>query len=475
MNDTPHILVDPNRPLPCGLGRPLGINVNAFTDGELAEARFDDLAAALRAMGVRMLRYPGGDKSDGLWWSPPPHDRPALALVAPDGGPWPADDRRVFADGRFVRPPLEFDRFIELCRAVEAEPLLVVPYDCLHPLDPATPRPSRDELIRAAAAWVRYANVERGYRVRLWELGNESYLWNHNGAASAEAYARDFPLFAAAMKQVDPGLLLLANGPNGWRDLGERDRRAELNHPWWPELHAATPAGVDAVSLHHYPGWQWNAFAAYAAQHHELDLVARAAADITARLAEGRQAPPRAFVTEYNVADWSQGGWPHRNDLGHAVALAEGLGRLVTSDAVDAALVWNTRWMAGDDAAEVWDAFDSALRLRPTGEAMAAWRRTRIGRFVHVAPPPDVAAFACADDAGRVALLLVNRLDRAVPIRLDVAGRDAAVLEASALTGAGPDDIHPAWRDLAFAGPAATLPGVSLTTILLAPAQPPSP
>jgi alpha-L-arabinofuranosidase len=55
----------------------LGINVNYLTDSDRRRpAGSRSTASALREMGVRWLRYPGGEKSDANLWAVPPFATP---------------------------------------------------------------------------------------------------------------------------------------------------------------------------------------------------------------------------------------------------------------------------------------------------------------------------------------------------------------------------------------------------------------
>lgn len=454
------VTVQSHRIVEADPGRKLGLNLNIFTDGELAEASFDDLAATLRRMGVRWLRYPGGEKSDGVRWAFPPYDRPEPAPLREDV--WPGNDPGLW------RTPLGFDRFIELCRAVGAEPIVVVAYDSAYPASPSSHGPSREELIEMAAAWVKYANVTRGYRVRYWEIGNESYGTSYNGGATARQYAADYHAFAEAMKAVDDSILVGANGPG---DVDGRTQRAgrRAEPAWWPHLIGRHRQRVDFVSLHHYPGWGWNGYDAYPARWAQLDDIAGTASRLAERFrAAGRWRRVPALVTEYNVHDWSPGGWPANNDLGHALALAEGLGRLLASPAVDAALVWNTRWVESDRPHPLFDVFDASLNLRPTGEALAAWARMTAGGAAMVACGSDdgaIAAFACRDPDGVAhRVLLVNRGHAVRPVRLRFAQGGGRLAGAATFTAGSPQSVAPRWRPL-VGRPVLRLPPTSLTLV----------
>ncbi|NLG68186.1 MAG: hypothetical protein GX496_01265, partial [Firmicutes bacterium] len=157
------VSVDASRVL--GPVKPLVFGVNtASWDEQLFPGTMEDWPLtfdqdALRKVkqaGIRFLRYPGGNDGDRYIFDAP-HNSPLR---------------------------MDTDEFILFCRLVGAEPSISVNY-------PAGPE--------VAARWVRYANVEKGYGVRYWEVGDEEYF-----SAAAETYARQVVEFARAMKAVDP-------------------------------------------------------------------------------------------------------------------------------------------------------------------------------------------------------------------------------------------------------------------------------
>lgn len=66
-----------------------------------------------------------------------------------------------------------------------------------------------------AAAWVYYANVEKGYGIKYWEINNEiNGNWEMGGPVNAVDYAQRFIEFVDAMKAVDPEIKICApTGP----------------------------------------------------------------------------------------------------------------------------------------------------------------------------------------------------------------------------------------------------------------------
>src|SRR5436190_1896173 len=79
------------------------------------------------------------------------------------------------------------------------------------------------------AAWVRYANVTKGYGAKYWEIGNEIYGNGHYGAdweadshpaKTPVEYANNVVAYADAMKAVDPSVKIGAvlTTPANWPD-----------------------------------------------------------------------------------------------------------------------------------------------------------------------------------------------------------------------------------------------------------------
>ena len=106
---------------------------------------------------------------------------------------------------------------------------------------------------------VRYANVERGYGFRYWELSNEIDLKSSlrqkcfgttDQAVAAQAYAQRFVEYSIAMKAVDPTI----------RIIGPATANYFSADTWIPPLVAAMEAAgleLDVLSWHWYQVFDW--------------------------------------------------------------------------------------------------------------------------------------------------------------------------------------------------------------------------
>jgi len=396
----------------------IGINVDYLRDHPANEvAPIRTFPETLKAMGLAYLRYPGGEKSDNYLWSVPPWPRteqptPNAAMVllgeyVPEVLMWPTGDPSI--------PPhrLGFDEFVTYAKEAGAEPVIVVAYDALYNaevqkrLPDGGRTPLRRLLLDAAVAWVRYANIIKGYGIRYWEIGNESY----SSAAYAGLvddpvqYAEDVKAFSRAMKAVDP---MIRVGVNGARSP---------NPAWWPTILRLAVADIDFLSVHEYPTGTWTGYETYDAggvTTPELDAAIRAIEE---------NAPPderdriRVAVTETNVITWN-GPWPNTNDLGHALVLFDLLGTQLTKPRNLFSLVWNTRWAQQP----LLDALASNNDLLSIGRAVAVWGQFLGTQLVKAeSSDPHVVPYASrSGDASWVTIFIINKARRETEVMVSL-------------------------------------------------------
>jgi alpha-L-arabinofuranosidase len=433
------LVVETGRAVRAGADRVLGINVNYLRDADgnrTGGAR--PLEAALGAMGVRWLRYPGGEKSDFVSWT--------------GGRPRPLGNYVPLAStGSRAFRLLEFDRFVALARAVGARPYVVVGCD-----SPRRTGRTQEVMLREAVALVRYANITRGHGVAHWEIGNEN--WN-NRTSSPGAMAATVARFAAAMKAVDPAIRVGASG---------------YGTAWWRRFLPTAAPHLDFLSVSLYPVWGWSGYKRWLGRHTAaLDAPVAGALDAIAALPDAAdRARLRVVVAETNAINWHRRGWDSDNTLGHALVTFETFGRLLQHPRVGAAMLWGTRWMDDREAASsVYYALDARNHLLPAGRALALW-----GEFLHTdflrvhGGGRTLAAFASASrDRSMLTVWVLNRgLEPAGRVRLELRGPGTWRCVASRrFGGTVPGDRAPAWIRIPPIGDSRTLslPPVSVTVL----------
>jgi hypothetical protein len=137
----------------------------------------------------------------------------------------------------------KIDRFVSYCRQIKVEPWIQVPlFYSLYHAGAIGP----DVL---AASLVKYSNVDKGYNVKLWSIGNEPDIYrNLTPEYTADAYCRDFRKIAAAMKAVDPYIKIIGPEYSNHYDV---DGPAANN--WFTPFLRNCGDIVDIVGLHRYP------------------------------------------------------------------------------------------------------------------------------------------------------------------------------------------------------------------------------
>ena len=449
--------------------RQIGVNTNYLLDDDANRTNaLRGLAEALRQAGVKYLRYPGGEKSDTLLWSVWPYSTsiPTLARWAPQNSQdveWPSlDPSLVREDGRtFAIDPLTFDEFMAVCRAIDCIPTVVVCYDSMYkPAQPGGVAPSRALLLETAREWVRYSNVTKGYNVKYWEIGNESYADTYNGSATAEDYARDLIEFSQVMKAVDPSIQIGANG-----------READ----WWQKVLPVASGAIDFLAVHEYPADGWGSYAYYATNAVDLlDSIRIAEHVLQTHAAPADRERISIAATEINSADWT-GKWPPVNTLGHAIVLFDTIGELLQDPRVEFSEVWNTRWIGNDTATtpSLWDLLDKHNQLQATGRATSIWRQFLKDQLVATSSSQRVKAYTTySPDTGKLSIFLINKGSDISPITLDIRNFSPTFTAAKwVLRGGSSEDTSPSWS---YEGDETTpsslaLPPVSITVLDITP------
>ncbi len=198
----------------------LGTNIGLWTNHEFhpASERKERYVNLIKEAGISLIRFPAGSEADYAYW-----DR--TNAYEWHKGPDPYI-RTITAE--------TLDSFISLAREVGAAPLITVNAKI------------KDKDM--AADMVRYANIEQGYGIVYWEIGNEPEFFGEPFGVTPEEYAETIKDYIAAMKAVDPSIVII--GP-------ANAQPAHMSSWTKPILNAlkAEETMVDAISVHWYPLW----------------------------------------------------------------------------------------------------------------------------------------------------------------------------------------------------------------------------
>lgn len=197
-----------------------------------------DVIEKLRDLGVKVLRWPGGNFAGEYNWM---------------DGLLPADMRAPLQSylGLETQPhsmgydydEINTDDFIALCREIGAEPFITI--------NPCWNTPEEN------AAWVEYCNgdsstkygrlrAERGhpepYGVQFWSLGNEFGYGHMEGDNTPGGYCQTALENGRKMLEVSPKLSLCSSGPYPSKE--------------WAELSARPLSGIAQLVSQHYYGYE---------------------------------------------------------------------------------------------------------------------------------------------------------------------------------------------------------------------------
>ncbi|MFT4094183.1 MAG: hypothetical protein QM640_11135 [Niabella sp.] len=154
------------------------------------------LVSRIKEGGIRLLRYPGGTVADNFHWKSSTLDNVNM---------FPYESGTAETD---------FDEFMEVCRQTGAEPM------CVLNTESWAVRNDIAGGAHEAAEWLRYCK-KKGYPVRYWEIGNETY-WHP--VLSAREYAALVRVYADSMKSVDADVILGINGHWDTQFVGTKER-----------------------------------------------------------------------------------------------------------------------------------------------------------------------------------------------------------------------------------------------------------
>ena len=406
-------------------------------DGGRYEHPSRSLSDALKAMGVKYLRYPGGDKSDLNLFSIPPYDsaKPTLART----GKGAVDDYvGILKDYReFKFDVLDFDEFIALCREVNAEPVVVVPADSyLKHYPPECTFTGREALLNHAVEWVKYSNIKKKYDVKYWMIGNECWH-NNNENSSTEIYAHDVLDFAKAMKAVDQSISIIPNG-NSVEDFRILIRTAGDY--------------IDYLCLSNYPVYKYRAgYLTYRDTLQDLTgPVDRALKAIELENTGNRIQRLKLIISEYGPFDWANN-WPHINDMGHNLANFEMTGEQLNRTEIEFSCFWNTRWIDNDTLENsVFDALDKDNRFNANGYGLSIWGNYLAKEMILTTSSRHVRSFASySPEKGQLFVYLINKGDSSKMIRLYIKNHKIiSMVQAWQLYAANPDDCDPVWKNI---------------------------
>ena len=416
---------------------PIGLNLNYFIDNDKVSNPSISLADAIKRMGVRYLRYPGGDKSDNNLFSVPPYEKAIPSLSRKGKGT--SMGREAFLtdnESAFKFEPLNFDDFMSLCQETSCEPIIVVPCDSRkNSYSEATYLSTREQLIEHAAEWVRYANKKHHYNVKYWMVGNES--WHPSvmyGGYSADDYGEDVRDFSDAMKAVAPTIKII---PNVASDVEAVTK----------SVFEKAGGKFDMLCISNYPIRTYkNGYEDWVAKTRDLIFPFRGVLEqIKKYSSTPEQENLKIIVAEYGPFDWWDG-WGANADMGHAMCNFDILGKLLEQPKMAAGCFWNTRWMLEPNPWPGFNAFDNNNNFHPIAYSVSFWANHLYPEMVECSTDLNtlIAYSTYSRDEKAAYVYLINQGSDEARFELNLEGwQISAVTRLACMVGKSSDDLEP--------------------------------
>jgi hypothetical protein len=405
----PGLVVDPAAEL--GPISPLvfGTNTGPWTGIPL------DMQDEVRASGLTLLRFPGGNWGD-------------------------ENDMRDY----------QLDPFLELCRAEGYEPMLSVR---LLGGSPAS-----------AAELVRYVNITKQYGVRYWSIGNEPSLYESRRQVAGydtTRYNQEWRAIAEAMRAVDPSIVLV--GPDTHQfELGGGPNDS-AGRSWVGEFLKANGDMVGVVAIHRYPFPSSLSDSApdpeaLRASSADWDTLIPALRELT-RESAGRDIP--LAITEVN-SNWTGAALGKTTPDSHLGAIwwADSLARMIRQRVEIVA-----HFAIHGPRREGWGLVEK-YKVRPAYHVYPLLRRLGETLLSADSDDPDVTVVAARRADGALTIALVNRAAAAKELPLNLGGLSPGgpaerYLLAQETPGERLDDLPPTQLDRL------SLPAESLTVLVI--------
>jgi len=273
-----------------------------------------------------------------------------------------------------------------------------------------------------AAQIVRYVNIDKGYGIKYWSIGNEPDLYIVGDSTwTPKFYAKRWREFATAMKAVDPTIQFY--GPEISAFLGDIDyfdprellyvKSVKLDitkRDYLVEFLKVDADLVDIVAVHHYPfpKHQTDGVPAWAQLRDNEPEWDRIIPNLRRIIRETTGSDKPVGITEFNSdASNAAGSESSTDSFYNALWLADVLGRVIRTqpDIVAYWLLKNS--YAGHGMMSSFD-------LRPTYYVYQLYKQFGNHLLMANSPEEHVSLFAAKRDDNAVTAIIVNSGDQAI-------------------------------------------------------------
>jgi hypothetical protein len=276
-----------------------------------------------------------------------------------------------------------------------------------------------------AADLVRYTNIEKGYGVAYWSIGNEPSLFaaelqvvDKMADYDTERFNREWRESAVAMKEVDPDIKLMGPEVHQFSHDSGGNPKDSSGRDWMVEFLKANGDMVDVVTFHRYPfprgGARVSATIEDLRQHsREWEQTIVYLNGLIEELT-GRAIP--IALTEVNT-HWtsSAGGEATPDSHYNAIWVAEMLGRLMRKN-----LLMVNHWMLTSHGSSGGWGLIGRGELRPSYYVYQLYDKFGSERVHAESGVDDVSVYAARAEDGTLTLLIINLADTEKQVTLQL-------------------------------------------------------
>jgi hypothetical protein len=346
----------------------------------------------------------------GPWVALPPMMIEDAQTLGPTIVRWPGGE---WGDSNDVRP-LQVDQFVAFCNLMGAVPSIHVRL--------------KNGSVDTATNLVRYANVEKGYGIQYWAIGNEPTLFADalQEDYDTERFNRDWREFALAMKAVDENILLVGPELHQFSGNAAGNPKDSSGRDWMIEFLKANGDLVDIVSFHRYPfgDARFTATIEDLRQNaYEWDGTIQYLRELMEEHA-GRQLP--IAITEVN-SHWSKAIQGEATPDSHynAIWWADVMGRMINND-----VFMINHWMLTSQAGQGGWGLIGREVLRPAYFTYMLYQQFGSDQVGAVSGVEHLSVYAATREDGTLTIMLVNLADTSQSALLTLQGIEPQTVEA---------------------------------------------
>ena len=386
---------------------PAGVVSCWLLDSDIERTRQTTFKDAMMDMGVKYIRYPYGELADNYLWDADGEYggtlTPKVANVGYAPGTFKTSEGVYWAVDTATmefKNDMDFDEYVAVCKELGAEPMVVVNVGSYKQNNPTV---TKDSLLTSAVEWVRYSNITKGYNVKRWALGNEV---DHQNEFTQIEYIELYKEFAAAMKEVDPTIMV---GPG-------------LLNKWHAPLLEEAGNLVDFVCVHNYLfSYTWTT-EGYEGWRDTEDTGINNVDAVQSVIAASAYPDLEIHVTEMNSRPWNTDP-ADDDDFFRSLVLAEMTLNSYRNKNVVATYCWNTHspW-SGPDVDVEYDLLDVNNKRKPRGEVIKLLNDHSLDWWVGARRlVGDIRLYASvSDDNQKMSVFLINKNTESRELSVDL-------------------------------------------------------